>query len=233
MKNQLSIAFATAACVGLPLATHAQSARFITEDAGWYWGADLGASVAQDGHLTQFAHLSVSDPVHYGVGMGMELSGGYAFNRYFALEFQTGWTWNPINSVENAAAHDSSLSSVPFMANAVFRYPIPGTRVVPYAGAGAGGALSVFDADGFTRSAGTSAVWLYDAASDFVFAWQAFAGVRVELNDRISVGVSYRYQAVDPSSFSFESDFYGGPTVKIGFSALNTHLAAISFNMKF
>ena len=233
MKYKLTFLCATTVGVLLPAATQAQMNNFITRDAGWYWGADVGASVAQDGHLTQFSNLSVSDPVEYGVGMGMDLSAGYAFNRYFALEFQSGWTWNPINSIEGAAVHDTSLSTVPFMANAVLRYPIPRTRIVPYIGAGAGGALTMFDTDGYTRTVGNKTVWLYDTASDFVFAWQAFAGVRLELNQTMSVGIGYRYLAVDPSSYSFESDYYGGSTVKVGFSALQSHLAAITFNMKF
>jgi len=233
MKNKLTYLCASAVVGLLPAATQGQMQNFITQDAGWYWGADIGGTVAQDGHLTQFGNRSVSDPVEYGAGIGMDLSAGYAFNRYFALEVQTGWTWNPINSIQGGSVYDTSLSTVPFMANAVLRLPIPRTRIVPYVGAGVGGALTVFDTDGYTRWTSGGSVTLYDSASDFVFAWQAFAGVRLELNDQMSVGIGYRYLAVDPSSYSFESDYYGGPTVKIGFSALQSHLAAITFNMKF
>jgi len=233
MKNKLTLLYASTAAVLLPASTQAQMNSFITQDAGWYWGADMGATVLQDGHLTQFNNRSVSDPVSYDVGFGMDLSGGYAFNRYFALEFQTGWTWNSIDSIGGNPASDSSLSTIPLMANAVLRYPIPRTRIVPYVGAGVGGAMTIFDTDGYTRSVPGGTVSLYGSDMDFVFAWQAFAGVRLELNDKMSVGIGYRYLAVDSSSYNFESDYYSGPSASIGFSALQSHLAALTFSMKF
>jgi opacity protein-like surface antigen len=232
MNLKSALFFVPAAVVLVPANSQAQFNNFVTHDAGWYWGADIGATVAQDGHLTKFANLSVGDPVSYGVGFGLDLSGGYAFNRYFSLEVQTGWSWSPIDSIGGSSASDSSLSAIPFMANVVLQYPVPRTRIVPYAGAGVGGALTVFDTDGYSHTVPGGWVSLYGSDVDFVFAWQAFAGVRLELNDKMSVGIGYRYLAVDSSSYGFESA-YGGPSVNIGFSSLQSHLAALTFTMKF
>ena len=46
-------------------------------------------------------------------------------------------------------------------------------------------------------------------AHDFVFAWQASAGVRVDLSSKMSVGLGYRFLHVDPSSYTFHSYHYG------------------------
>jgi opacity protein-like surface antigen len=233
MKPKLTLLCVSVAAALFPASAQAQMSNFITQDAGWYWGADLGATIPQDGRLTRFGNLSVNDSISYGVGGGVDVSAGYAFNRYFSLEAQVGWTWNPINSVQGSSVHDTSLSTMPLMANAVLQWPIPQTRIIPYVGAGAGGALTLFDTGGFTSSAPGGPVTLYGNDTDFVFAWQAFAGVRLELNDKISVGIGYRYLSVDSSSYNFESYYYRGPTMSLDFSKLQSHMAALTFTMKF
>ena len=93
--------------------------------------------------------------------------------------------------------------------------------------------MTLFNSDGLTRAVPGGMVTLYGNDTDFVFAWQAFAGVRVELNDNISVGIGYRYLSVNASSYSFESYYYGGPTMNLDFSKLQSHMAAVTFTMKF
>lgn len=234
MKNQICF-LSVAAAVLSPAMTKAQFAPFQPDPraGGWFAGADLGGVVAQDSQLSRFANLSLNDRMEFGAGIGMDVYGGYAFNQYLAVGGTVGWTWNPINSIGGASVHDTSFSSVPFMANVVLQYPIAKTRIIPYIGAGVGGALTVFDSDGYTRYANGNSVTIYDAASDFVFAWQAFAGVRVELNDNLSVGIGYRYLWMDSSSYSFEPDWYYGSTVRIGMDSVQSHLAALTFTMKF
>lgn len=218
----------------LPLPASAQSHQFMTRDAGWYWWMDMGATVPQDGHVTQFGNHSAGQPVSYDVGFGMNLSGGFAFNRYFSLEGQVGWTWNSIGSIGDAAQlRDTSLSTVPLMANAVFQCPIPRTRLVPYIGAGAGGAATIFNTDGYTRSTPSGFVTLYGTSADFVFAWQGFAGVRLELNDWMAVGIGYRYLSVNSSSYNYESFYSSDRDVRLGLSKLQSHLAALTFTMRF
>jgi len=213
--------------------THAQPRSFITDDAGFYWWIDAGATIPQDGHLTEFGGWTSGQTVKYDVGGGLDVAAGYAFNQYIATELQFGGTWNSIDSIEGGAVDDTYFATAPILANLVLQCPIPRTRLVPYLGAGVGGAATVFDTDGFTLPAPGGSVTLYGSEADFVFAWQAFAGLRFELNDRMSIGLTYRYLTVDDSTYGFDSWVPGDPDLDLGFSNHESHFAAISFRMSF
>jgi opacity protein-like surface antigen len=209
-----------------------------------------GATIPEDGRITQFTGLSSGQRVQYDAGGGLDLAGGYAFNKYFATELQLGGTWNSIDSIEGASVHDTYFATMPILANAVLRFPIPRTVVVPYIGAGVGGAATLFDTDGFSRSTGGGGggggggygeggggggggggtVTLYGSESDFVFAWQGFAGVRFEINERMSFALTYRYLSVDPSAYHYPA--VGGPDVTVGFSGHQSHFVGVCFSMK-
>ena len=213
--------------------THAQHRGFAADSAGFYWWFDGGATIPEDGHLTEFGASSSGQTVTYDVGAGLDLAAGYAFNNYVATELQIGATWNSISSIEGAAVHDTYFSTAPILVNAVLQYPIPGTRFVPYAGAGAGGAATMFDTDGLSRPVPGGSVTLYGSETDFVFAWQWFAGVRVELDNRMFIGLGYRYLHADASTFSFGSCCYGAPEFDLGLSSHESHMALITLGMRF
>jgi OmpA-OmpF porin, OOP family len=213
-------------------ATHAQYRSFVTRDAGFYWWLDTGAVIPEDGHISDFGGFTSGQKVQYDVGFGLDVAGGYAFNRYFATELQLGGTWNSFSSVEGASIHDTSLSTVPILANVVLQYPIPRTVVVPYIGAGVGGAATIFDTDDFYMPVPGGSVSLHGSQSDFVFAWQGIAGVRFDLNQWMSLGVRYRYLYTDSSTYSFES-YHHGPDFDLDLSSFHSHLVALIFQMKF
>ncbi len=214
-------------------ATQAQQRSFITEDAGFYWWIDMEATIPEDGHITEFGGWSSGQTVTYDVGGGLDLAAGYAFNKYVATELQVGGTWNSISSIEGDSVNDTSFATAPILANVLLQCPIPRTRLVPYLGAGVGGAATVFDTAGFSRPVPGGSVTLYGSDEDFVFAWQGFVGVRVELNDRMSIGLGYRYLHADASSYSFESCYAGQPDFALGLSSYESHIAAITFWMRF
>jgi opacity protein-like surface antigen len=213
--------------------TQAQSRNFITRDSGLYWSFDAGASIPQDGHVTEFGPWNTGQRVSYDAGFGFDLGLGYLCNKFVATELQLGGTWNSIDSIEGASLHDTSLGTLPIMANLILQYPIPRTRVVPYIGGGAGGAATFFDTDEFYAPTPGGPIWLHGSDDDFVFAWQALAGVRVELNSRMSVGLGYRFLHMDPSSYTFESWHHGGPDLELGFSSFESHQVSLTFRMKF
>ena len=216
-----------------PINVHAQGRSFITSDAGFYWWVDGGAAIPQDGHLTEFGGLPSDQKVEYDVGGAFDLTMGYAFNRYFATELLIGGTWNSIDSVEGASANDTYFVTAPILANVVLQCPIQRTLIVPYLGAGVGGAATMLDTDGFYQPVPDGTVALYGTESDFAFAWQAFAGVRVDLNDSMSLGLGYRYLYVDASTYNYGSWYYGGPDLDVGLSSYEAHVVAITFRMKF
>jgi opacity protein-like surface antigen len=211
---------------------HAQYRSFVTRDAAWYWWAGAGAAIPQDGHITEFGPWSSGQKLTYDVGPAVDVGFGYLFNQYVGTELQLGGSWNYVNSIEGASVHDTYFATVPILANLILQYPIPQTRLVPYIGGGVGGAGTFFDTDRFYAPVPGGSVSLHGSGADFVFAWQGRAGLRLELNDQMSVGLGYRYLHLDPSTFSFES-WHHGPDLNLGFSSHESHLVAITFLMKF
>ena len=214
------------------ITTHAQDRSFITGDAHWYWRVDAGGSIPQEGHITDFGGLSLNQKLTYDEGFAFNAGFGYFYNKYVATELELGSTWNYFRSVEGASVHDSSFGTAPILANVIFQYQIPQTIVVPYIGGGVGGAVTFFDARDYYQPVPGGAVSLHGTESEFVFAWQAQAGVRFNLNDRMSLGLGYRYLHTDPSEFTFEAHHYHGPNLDVRFSSFETHVVTLSFVMK-
>jgi opacity protein-like surface antigen len=215
------------------ITAQAQYRSFTTGDAGWYWRLDAGAAIPQDGQVTDFAGFNSGQKVSYDTGFAFNGGIGYFFNKYVGTEFELGSTWNYLKSVEGASIHDTSFGTAPILANIILQYQIPQTIVVPYIGGGVGGALTFFDAHDYYQPVPGGAIVLHGSESDFVFAWQAQAGVRFNLNDTMSVGLAYRYLHTDQSEFSFESHHHNSSDFEIGFSAFESHVVTASFSMKF
>jgi opacity protein-like surface antigen len=218
-----------AGCLLVPSSGQAQQPVFVTRDSGPYFRVDVGAAIPQDGRLDRFGSFPAGNEVRYEAGFNSSLAGGFAFSRYLAAELELGANGNQIDSVKGFAVTDTFLYHFPILANGVLRCPIPQTRLVPYVGGGVGGSSTVFDTQGFSNRAFT----LIGSDSDFVFAWQAFAGLRFELNEQMSLGLGYKYFAADSSSYRFSSRFHGGPDLSLSFQGMRSHLATASFTFKF
>jgi opacity protein-like surface antigen len=104
-------------------------------------------------------------------------------------------------------------------------YPIPHSIVTPYIGVGVGGANVVFDTGHFSNGVTT----VSGNEDDTVFAWQAFAGLRFQLNSRMSFGIGYKYFATKGSSFSYPP----APNFDVGFQGVRTHSVLLTFQMNF
>ncbi len=230
MKATLPAVAALAALTLLgPGVVQAQRLTFITADAGPYWGVDAGAVIPLDGHMTEFAGLPSGQKVRYDVGAAFDMVLGYAFNRWVSAEVETGFRWTSVDSIQDAWVDDTDYSAVPILANIVLQYPIPRTRIVPYLGAGVGGAATMLDIGMISTPAGD----FWGDTSDFVFAWQLFAGVRVELSPHVSIGLAYKFVSADPSKFEFLPADCCGPELNLGFSSYQAHMAVLSANVKF
>ena len=212
-----------------PSVGQAQQPIFITSESGPYFRFDVGAAIPQDGRLDQFGSFPAGNEVRYEVGFSSGFAGGFAFSRYLAAELELGANWNKIDSVNGFSVTDTFLYHFPILANVVLQYPIPRTLLVPYVGGGVGGSSTLFDTQAFSNGA----VTLVGSDSDFVFAWQAFAGLRLELNERMFLGLGYKYFAADSSSYRYSSFHHGGPDLSVAFQGMRSHLATVSFTFKF
>ena len=197
---------------------------YFPEGAGPYIRAGVGPSFFENGRLTKFGGRANSS-VHYDTGLAADMALGYAFNPFISLDFETGYIGARINNVPGHTSDHSSIANVPLLANVTVSMPIPHSNVVPYAGLGVGGAVSVFNTDGLSDGVTT----VTGSESDTVGAWQAFAGVRFMLSPRMSLGVGYKYFATDNSTFSYPPS----PKFDVGFRGVRTHSVLLTLQADF
>ena len=213
----------------VPSSGLAQPPVFITRESGPYFRVDAGAAIPQDGRLEQFGSFAAGNEVRYEVGFSSSFAGGFAFNRYLAAELEMGANCNKIDSVTGFAVTDTFLYHFPILANVVLQCPIPHTGLVPYVGGGVGGSSTLFDTDRFSNGVFT----LVGSDTDFVFAWHVFAGLRIQINEQMFVGLDYKYFAADSSSYRYPSLDYRGPDLSLSFEGMRSHLASVSFTFRF
>ena len=90
-------------CLGAAVA-QAQYYSYLPEGAGPIFRVGVGPSFFEDGRLTQFQVQAaptgpVPSKVDYDTGLAFNAALGWAFNRYVALDFETGYIGAKINNV--------------------------------------------------------------------------------------------------------------------------------------
>lgn len=217
---------------------HAQYYWYGPPGMGPYFRADIGPTIFQNSELKGYTDTPIglngpSGKVNYDVGVSGGAAFGFAFDRYVSLDFQTGYTWGRMNSVQNYSQNGSTMGNVPFLGNLTLSLPIPHTNIVPYVGGGIGGSDSILDAHNFYPLAigpgpGNENA-IYGSRDDVVFAWQAFAGVRFMLNPNISLGVGYGFFATGNPTFSYPPE----PNLNTEFQGVRTHTIMLTLQANF
>lgn len=224
MKLNLAITGAILACV----ATFNVPAQGQEALSRWYLKADAGGNWTDDVDLKEFiGPVQPGSTLSLKPGMRLGVAGGYQLTDWFAPEAEFGMQHNQIDAVTGAWSGDGRLSTFPLLLNAKFQYH-NSTPFTPYAGAGVGFSTAVLSLDnlgiGNTSIDGTEA--------DMVFAWQAFAGLRYTLNERISLGLEYRFVASEGPTF--EADLgWANSSDKIKLGDIQTHSVSFTFNYQF
>lgn len=179
-----------------------QSFMSSAQEGRFYLKADAGGVVADDVSLSGFiGPVQPNSTVTFDPGIRLGIRGGYGFTDWFAGEVETGFTANEIDSISGSAEADGSYSIYPLMINARFNFP-NSYRVAPYCGVGAGIATTVLYADDIVINGRE----LDGYASDTVFVYQVFAGVRISLNERMAISIGYHYMNTDSSDMESDDD---------------------------
>jgi opacity protein-like surface antigen len=206
-------------------------APYVPSDSGPYFRAGIGPSFYQNGTLQQFTTQGFSgpanQPVSFNTGFTFDAVMGYAFNKYIGLDFETGYTEAGINNIPGYFSNSSYIYNIPLLVNATVSLPIPHTILVPYIGVGGGGSVSEFYADSFGDQGGNFTA--FGTESEFVYAYQAFAGLNFKLSRNISVGIGYKYFATGDTSYSYPP----GPNLNISFKGVRTHSVLFTFQCNF
>jgi len=170
---------------------------------GLYFKADAGGNVTEDIKLNEwFGPVTSGSTVKLDPGVRFGLTAGYDVCDWFGFEGQLGIYANKITGITDATeVNDAYFENAPFLVNANVHLPY-WYRVSPYIGAGVGGSVSALDVDHVT----INGISLHGSASDVVFAYQAFGGVRFMINKHMGVSVEYRFFSADAPSWTADEN---------------------------
>ena len=210
------------------------AATFVTtpllaQDTKFYIKGDVGGNITQDIDLQEFfGPVAPGSKVVLDPGLRAGVTGGYQVTDWLAGEAEIGFMGNNIKSITGASrVHDARFANVPFLLNAKLQYPNR-FNLIPYAGAGVGFSESIFDVDQITI--GNVSLTGNDAST--VFAYQAFAGLRYQLNERMGIAVEYHYFVADSASWHADVTLgSGSDTMRFGRS--ETHALSLAFQYRF
>lgn len=158
---------------------------------GWYVRGGVGPEFMQNSRLS-LDSSKADAKTKFDTGLSFDATIGYRFCPCFSLEAQTGVLYNNIRSISGSSRTRADLTQVPLMVNLMFQLPVC-PYFIPYVGAGAGFSADTIDfRHGGNRTSiqGTS---LKGDDTDYVFAAQALAGVKVPITKRMSVGLGYKF----------------------------------------
>lgn len=196
---------------------------------GLYFKADVGGNAMQETKLTEFfGPVAPGSKVQFDPGFRFGLAAGYDLLDWFAVEGEFGAFANKISSMTGATRiEDAYFDNFPFMLNAKLHAPV-WWRVAPYIGAGVGGSISVLDVDHLTLND----ITVHGSDSETVFAYQALAGLRFQINKHMGISVEYHYLATDPVHWHAE-EVFGTTSDQIRFGHTYTHGASLAFDWRF
>jgi opacity protein-like surface antigen len=200
-----------------------------TNQHPFYVKFDLGGNWTSDLNLEEYFGTSLAPgaKVKLDPGFRAGISGGYQVLPWFGPEVELGYMGNQIESITGAQVDDAFIANMPILLNVRLQLPNK-TGFVPYIGGGLGASVSIFDAGRISLN-GTD---VYGSAADVVFAYQAFAGLRYQINKQISVGAEYRYFFGDSPPWEAVSAS-GTATDRISFGSAETHAVSFVFEYRF
>lgn len=215
----------TAAFCAFPLA----SAVSMAQDTGFYLRGDAGIQWTGDTQLKEFfgEPLSAGNRIRFDPGPRIGITAGYSVTDWFAAEAETGVMASEIDSISGRTRGEATFSSVPLLANVRFQCPAE-CRIRPYIGGGVGMSSAIIAADDL-EIGGTT---MDGSEGDAVFAYQAFGGIRYQLNDRMGVSLEYHYFAANGASWKAESTV-GTGSDRLRFGGTETHAVSFAFDYRF
>lgn len=201
-----------------------------SSNSRFYIGADAGGLITGDTRVKEFfGPVSSGTKVALDPGARFGFFGGYKLTDWFSVEGETGLNINPIKSITGASIDgDARLSNIPLLANVRLQLPHGKCPVTPYIGGGAGGSASII---GIEHEIELNGVDVHGSDASWVWAWQAFAGLRYAITDNIGIGVEYHYLAT--TGPDWQADSHGTASDHLRFLGVQSHAISVAFDMTF
>lgn len=176
---------------------------FVEPDYREYGWVEFGGAVIADtdGRLRHQSFDNqgpASSDVRVSFSPGFAVSGGFGerFTPSFMAEIQGGLIFHNLDEVRISQtgwwSPDADLMQVPILVNLLFEAPLR-SRLKPFLGAGAGASISWLNIDDRLPSPGDAPDRrVAHSSTEINFAYQGFAGVRLQLARQGVLAVTYR-----------------------------------------
>lgn len=208
LKN-FSIA-AGAALLGVASA-HATIDRgwYVGLEAGWNGLQDVGAVAVPDGGPTFTGDVELDG------GWAALMTGGYAFTPNWRVELELGFRSNDVDALcpdgDVCGLTAGSVEQFTQMLNVIYDWRIADRWSIA-TGLGVGGDYVEVDS-------------VFGSDNDYVFAYQALAGLNYHLSDRMDVVLNYRYLRSEGPEF--QTTDLGGTDWAIEMDELENHTVTV------
>jgi opacity protein-like surface antigen len=166
-----------AVLLGSTLLLAADPVQLKAEDSNWYFKGEAGPSFVNNITTTSTDLFGTTRTTKssFKTGFRFDVDGGYQFNDSWALEAELGFIYNTVDFSNSAGTTSPAPYQLPFLVNGIYTLPLD-WRVKPYVGAGLGLVVTGLNELGDVNGAG-----------------QLLAGVKYEVNERIDVGLGYKF----------------------------------------
>jgi opacity protein-like surface antigen len=198
------------------------------QEPKWDARIDLGGNIPFNTKLTDLNGPVSGEDFKMGAGFQMDMAISYHVTPWLAVGPELGMTFNWVDSLGPVSYENVTLFQMPIMATVTLQYPKG--RLQPFIGGGVGGVASflTFGNDYYYY-------YYYDepdgSGADFVFGFEAYAGLRYEVGHNWSIGVVYRYLQTDPQSWNV--DFHNGGDLHVAVDTLRFQSICLIFTGTF
>jgi len=195
--------------------------------------SDSQGSVRGDSNFGYFfGSRNIGFKARFDPGERAGVACGYQITDWFAAEGEIGANVNEVESqfrspFPSVGFRDGTFANVPLLFNVKLQYPNH-SHWTPYVGAGLGVSVAIVDADIFIAADSLDFGRARARGADAVFAYQAFAGLRYRLNERMGLSVEYRYLATEAPEWDLGDRF-----ATLSFGRIDTHAFSFAFDYRF
>lgn len=146
-----------------------------------YLKADAGATFEQG------LNIKGGSKLDFDTGFRFDVGPGYQITKSLAAEFEVGVIYNQVDTLGGVPLStygaSADLYQIPMLVNVVYTVPLKGA-IHPYIGAGLGGVATVVDVTSPLGDVNDT---------DFVFGYQALAGLTFSVAEHVELGVAYKF----------------------------------------
>ena len=186
---------------------------------------EAGALFSQSTDLHGFPGATGASKLEPQTGFRAGLGSGSALTPYFSLDWEVGVLASSIKKASGLDEFDGSITQVPFLISGTLQYQNE-TGFTPFVGVGVGAAATAINLDEARRGATA----LEGSDYDFVFAWQLAGGVKYAVNQRLGIGILYKYLWTADAKWEVENSS-SGADAKLEVDGIRSHaiLAFVSY----